>query len=126
MHRLSHPGTIGFTGILLFTMLFNLQAQLSPSEAGYIDAVTDYGAVNDGVTLTTVQLQSAMDAAITEGKGLYLPPGEYLVDATLHIRPPSSDQKFVMQGATEFPTWTMMSGRGMLRITDLLKPWISG
>lgn len=78
-------------------------AQITPSDAGYIDAVADYGAVNDGATVTTTQLQAAMDAAITEGKGLFLPAGEYLVDGTLHIRPPKSDQKFVMQGSTIDP-----------------------
>lgn len=103
MSKTNSLSVSGIILILLFILNVNLHAQLTPSEAGYIDAVTDFGAVNDGVTITTTELQAAMDAAITQGKGLYLPPGEYLVDATLHIHPPSGDQKFVMQGYSEDP-----------------------
>jgi len=86
----------------LFVFRFS-SAQITPAEAGYIDAVTEYGAVNDGVTVTTTQLQAAIDASVSEGKGLYLPPGRYLVDGTLIIRPPAEDQKFVMQGSSVDP-----------------------
>ncbi len=103
MFKFNHILQSGISLILLSLLSFSLNAQLSPSEAGYIDAVADYGASNDGVTVTTLELQAAMDAAITEGKGLYLPPGEYLVDGTLNIHPPSADQKFVMQGYSADP-----------------------
>lgn len=101
-----------FTGKLLIICFLLLgagfvpisKAQLTPAQAGYIDAVADYGAVNDGVTVTTTQLQNAINAAIQQGKGLFLPAGQYLIDGTLHITPPPTDQKFVMQGSSVDPT----------------------
>ena len=42
-------------------------------------AVTDYGAVNDGTTLCTANIQAAIDAANTAGGGIVtFEPGTYL------------------------------------------------
>lgn len=87
---------------LLMIGWIDVRAQLSPSEAGYVDAVADHGAINDGLTVTTQQLQSAIKAAISQGKPLYLPPGEYLIDKTLiandtrELTP--DEEKVVIQG----------------------------
>jgi len=59
--------------------------QLTPSEAGYLDAVTDFGADNTGATVTTTELQAAIYAATSQHKPLFIPGGTYLVDATLVV-----------------------------------------
>jgi uncharacterized repeat protein (TIGR02543 family) len=65
--------------------LIDLNGQLTPSEAGFIDAVADYGADNSGKTVTTSQLQDAINAATKHHIPLYIPPGTYLIDATLIV-----------------------------------------
>lgn len=95
---------LGAAMCLFLMSMHSAQAQLTASEAGYINAVTDYGAKNDGLTVTTTQLQNAIDAAIAQGKGLFLPAGQYLIDRQLEIMIPlqTSDdlQRFVMQGSS--------------------------
>lgn len=61
-------------------------AQLTPSEAGYLDAVADFGADNTGKTVTTAALQQAINAATSQKKALFLPAGTYLVDNTLECK----------------------------------------
>jgi len=62
-----------------------LYAQISSAEAGYVDAVIDYGADNSGNTVTTSELQNAIDGAISQNKPLFIPAGTYLIDNTLVV-----------------------------------------
>lgn len=74
--------------ILKFVLLAiscSASAQLTPSEAGFLDAVTDFGADNTGASVTTAELQAAINAATSQHQPLYLPAGTYLVDATLKV-----------------------------------------
>lgn len=71
---------------IAFAFLFfaaNILAQISPAAAGYLDAVADFGADNSGKTLTTIQLQKAIDSATSQKRALFLPAGVYLIDKTL-------------------------------------------
>lgn len=95
---------LGLMFLLILLLPNKAKSQLTPSEAGYIDAVVDFGAINNGTTITTTQLQAAIDASISQGKGLFLPAGRYLIDRQLNINIPllSNDdlQQFVLQGSS--------------------------
>lgn len=69
------------------TLLLILVISLSPKLGMAKDVnVLDYGAVNDGKTLTTKALQSAIDAAGNAGGGtVTLPPGTYYT-GTIYLR----------------------------------------
>lgn len=58
--------------------------------AELIDVTSDaYGAEGDGVTDDSAAIELAAAAAVSEGKHLFFPPGEYLVSAVVEI--PSAD-----------------------------------
>jgi hypothetical protein len=90
--------------IIVFFMLFAVmvRAQISPTEAGYIDAVADYGADNTGKSVTTTQLQNAIDAAIEQSKPLFIPAGIYLTNQTLVVENESDrgEQNVFITGST--------------------------
>jgi hypothetical protein len=46
----------------------------------------DFGAVGDGATDDTAELQAAIDAAVVAQVPLYIPPGRYLISSALNIR----------------------------------------
>ncbi|MFW5831317.1 MAG: glycosyl hydrolase family 28-related protein, partial [Prolixibacteraceae bacterium] len=70
---------------LLAIICSTIHAQITPAEAGFIDAVADYGADNTGNSITTSQLQNAIDGAISQNKPLFIPAGTYLTDNTLVV-----------------------------------------
>lgn len=78
-------GIVGMGVVLLVIVLLSSALSLTSGDVGYLDAVKDFGAVNNGTTLTTSQLQSAINAALTQHKPLFIPAGTYLVDKTLLV-----------------------------------------
>lgn len=83
-----------------------LKSQLTPQAAGYIDAVAEFGVKNNGTTVTTASLQTALNAAIAQDKGLFLRPGEYLIDGTITALDEAADradQTIVIQGSSINP-----------------------
>ena len=71
--------------LLALFLRINLFARLTPTEAGYLNAVTDFGADNSGASVTTASLQNAINAATSQHKPLFIPAGTYLVDGTLVV-----------------------------------------
>lgn len=70
----------------LFLIVLSSICLLSCSEKSNIYNVRDYGAHNDGETLTTEQIQKAIDACAQNGGGMvYIPKGEFLV-GTLNLK----------------------------------------
>lgn len=69
------------------------RAQLTSAQAGFLDAVADFGADNTGATVTTAALQAALNASTAQHKPLYIPAGTYLVDATLVVADEPSDRE---------------------------------
>lgn len=62
-----------------------MNGQITPSAAGYLDAVADYGADPTGGSVTTSALQNAINGAISQGKALFIPEGTYLIDGSLRV-----------------------------------------
>jgi parallel beta-helix repeat protein len=62
-------------GVLNSLLLTNLIAQSSLN-------AKDYGATGDGTTNDAASLQSAINAAVADGKNLYIPEGEYNCGST--------------------------------------------
>lgn len=62
-------------------------------------SVKDFGAVGDGVTDDTAELQAAIDYAADNGGVLYVPPGTYLTSTRLFRA--SSSKPFIIQGSGE-------------------------
>ena len=90
--------------LLFFLVLIGtaINAQITPAEAGYVDAVADYGADNTGKTVTTAELQNAIDGAISQNKPLFIPAGTYLIDNTLVVENDTqerSDQNVFITGS---------------------------
>lgn len=69
---------VGFKLSSLLSSLRTVQDKLSESVS-----VKDFGAVGDGVADDTTAIQAALDAS----NSVYVPPGVYLLSATLHARP---------------------------------------
>ncbi|MBK7709744.1 MAG: hypothetical protein IPJ37_01345 [Bacteroidales bacterium] len=68
---------------ILFSIVFTILTLTSKSA---VYNVMDFGARNDGKTLTTAQIQTAIDRCSLNGGGMvYVPQGEYLV-GTLNLR----------------------------------------
>lgn len=63
-----------------------LSATMAVSIEG-IYLATDFGAVGNGKTDNTIAIQNAIDKAAITGGRVYVPPGKYLVKASLKIRP---------------------------------------
>ncbi|MGB3617864.1 MAG: glycosyl hydrolase family 28-related protein [Catalinimonas sp.] len=103
MHLLTPLGRL-FAPLLSLVLLLPAvtYAQLSPSAAGYVDAVAQYNVKNDGTTVTTQELQNAIDGAMGQGKALFLPAGRYLIDGPLDLRNDvdRNDQRAVIQGSS--------------------------
>ncbi len=71
-------------GLILGT---HLQAQSTSSGGGYTyNAVTDGGAVGDGVTDNTLLLANAFSAANAAGQALFIPAGTYKVSGTVYFQ----------------------------------------
>ncbi len=70
-------------GLLGIALPAVMAGAMTAHEAGYLDAVADYGADNSGASVTTTHLQAAIDAAANQKKALFLPAGAYLIDNTL-------------------------------------------
>lgn len=88
------PTIISFLILLVlgFTAL-SASAQLSPAQAGYLDAVVDFGADPTGSTVTTAQLQNAINTAIAQVKPLFIPAGTYLIDNSLIVENDVADRE---------------------------------
>jgi hypothetical protein len=69
---------VGFKLSSLLSSLRTVQDKLAESVS-----VKDFGAVGDGVADDTAAIQAALDAS----NSVYVPPGVYLLSATLHSRP---------------------------------------
>lgn len=94
--------------LILFLLLNSMfvAAQLSPNAAGYVNAVSDFGADSTGLTVTTTQLQAAIDGAISQGKALFIPAGTYLIDNELIVlcnTPGAHDKPVVIAGSSVNP-----------------------
>lgn len=62
--------------LIVFVNLANAQEKYGATD--YFNVVSDFGAINDGKTSTTEQVQAAIDAAHANGGGtVYFPPGQY-------------------------------------------------
>lgn len=48
-------------------------------------SITNYGAIGDGVTDCTAALQNCINAAASQGKQVWLPPGEYLITGNINL-----------------------------------------
>lgn len=69
--------------LLLLTLLLSFVSGYGQSN---IFNIMEYGAVNDGKTLTTAAIQKAIDACAANGGGMvYVPKGEFLV-GTLNLK----------------------------------------
>lgn len=89
-------------GLLLFSLLFIFISSYAKSD---IFNILDYGAINDGKTLTTAQIQKAIDACAANGGGMvYVPRGEFLI-GTLNL---ASNVDFHME-----------TGAALIATTDL-------
>lgn len=92
---------------LYFTQSNLVYSQITSHAAGYVNAVSDFGADSTGLTITTVQLQAAIDGAIAQGKGLFIPAGTYLIDNELIIicdTPDAHAKPVVIAGSSVNPT----------------------
>jgi len=97
-----------YTTYLLLLACLLLQSnhvfsQLTSSEAGYVNAVSDFGADPTGLSVTTTQLQAAIDGAIAQGKGLFIPAGTYLIDNELVVTcdtPGAHDKPVIIAGSS--------------------------
>ena len=65
------------------------------NETRYLDVMTDFGAVGDGVTDDYAAIRAATDAAAANGWPLYLPPKTYAVDV-------SGTDEFILFGCDVF------------------------
>jgi len=72
--------------------------------AGFFDAVV-LGADPSGVNDSGQALQDSIDAAHTQGRGLWLPPGEYLAASKLFV------DRVTVRGAG--PWRTVLTGAGV-------------
>jgi hypothetical protein len=61
----------------------NVPAALSPPADAL--SVTNYGAVADGGADATAAFQDCINAARTQGKSVWIPPGNYLITGTLNL-----------------------------------------
>ena len=69
-----------------FILFCFLSAVLNIASKSAVYNIIDFGARNDGRTLTTLQIQNAIDRCAVSGGGVvYVPQGEYLV-GTLNLR----------------------------------------
>lgn len=66
---------------LMFPMVGNAQ-----QPAGTLNVKTDGTAVGDGATDDAAAIQSILDAADTQNKNLYFPPGTYVIGADITTR----------------------------------------
>ncbi|MCX8064556.1 MAG: glycoside hydrolase family 28 protein [Candidatus Hydrogenedentes bacterium] len=74
-----------FLTIFVTTCIFLLLPKTSLSQHEIWLNVKDFGAIADGSTLNTVNLQKAIDKASKEGRTLLIPSGVYLT-GSLHLR----------------------------------------
>lgn len=74
-----------------------------PDAASYL-VVTDFGATGNGTTNDTTALKTAVAAASSQGKKLYLPPGTYRLEEEIIL--PAG---FVLQGAGMWKTELIFS-----------------
>ena len=70
-------------GVLLVVVLLTI---FSCTKKTDVYNVLDFGAINDGKTLTTAHIQKAIEECVKNGGGMvYVPKGEFLV-GTLNLR----------------------------------------
>lgn len=65
---------------------FEQVAPASVMPAGYLSLTTDFGADPSGVQDSTTAFQNALNASSSQGRGLWIGPGEYKVSTQLLVR----------------------------------------
>jgi len=75
-------------------VVVHVQEHLSAPSSGSVFNVKDFGATGDGSTDDTEAIQAAIEAAEILNSTVYLPPGTYMISATLGI-----SKRITFQGA---------------------------
>jgi len=91
--RAALAGAAAFGGVGLASMVGADKAFAATSE--YFTNAVDYGVVGNGVANDTTALQEAINASISSGKPLFLPPGKYKITSGLV----ANSRDFCMFGA---------------------------
>ncbi|MCK1322160.1 hypothetical protein IVA94_14915 [Bradyrhizobium sp. 156] len=85
-------------------------ARSAPAKLGDFLSVKDFGAKGDGATVDTSAFNNALTAAESLDRSLYIPPGDYIIDALLAV---SVSNRLVIFGAgrgTSRLIWTNSNG----------------
>ncbi len=94
---------IKFIAIVLFLNNTSLTAQVSCTDAGFLNVV-DFGATPDNPTDNDqVAINLCIETAIDQDKGVYLPPGDYHISGGIQVENDrmECDQFMVITGSTK-------------------------
>ncbi len=101
----SGAGLIGWNRNLPGTQTISLLDFLA---AGTFLVPQEFGAKGDGVTDDTAAMQACADAAIAQGRPIFVPPGTYLITSSIIMRPNST-----LPFSTVFSPCPQIIGAGM-------------
>lgn len=93
-------------------------ARTLPDKLSDFVSVKDFGAVGDGVTVCTTEIQAALDAASTSGAILTFPTGIFLIDGPLIVK---SNTTIIMSGVVKVDSMPI-GGYETVFITDPVTP----